>query len=44
MTGGTGDDVFIVDSTTDTITEMLAKVRTSVQSSVTYTLAPMSRT
>ncbi|MCW9680217.1 calcium-binding protein, partial [Dolichospermum planctonicum UHCC 0167] len=39
LTGGTGDDIYIVDSTTDTITENANAGTDTIQSSVTYTIA-----
>lgn len=39
MYGGAGNDIYVVDSTTDTVTESLNEGTDLVQSSVTYTLA-----
>ncbi|GCL43050.1 hypothetical protein NIES80_27610 [Dolichospermum planctonicum] len=39
LIGGTGDDTYIVDSTTDTITENVGEGTDIIQSSVTLTLA-----
>ncbi|MCS6265936.1 MAG: calcium-binding protein, partial [Vampirovibrio sp.] len=38
MVGGTGDDTYIVDSTSDVVTEALNEGTDTVQSSVSYTL------
>ena len=38
--GGTGDDTYIVDSTTDIITENVSEGRDTIQSSINYTLSP----
>jgi Ca2+-binding RTX toxin-like protein len=38
LVGGAGDDTYIVDTTTDTLTENLSQGTDSVSSSVTYTL------
>lgn len=38
MMGGLGDDIYVVDSSTDVITEALSAGNDSVQSSATYTL------
>jgi len=42
LIGGGGNDTYIVDSTTDTITEALDQGLDTVQSSVTFSLAPFS--
>ena len=39
LTGGAGDDTYIVDSTTDVVTEAAAEGTDTVNSSVTYTIA-----
>ncbi len=39
LQGGAGNDTFIVDSTTDTVTELASEGVDTVQSSVTYTLS-----
>ena len=44
LLGGLGDDVYVVDSTADTITENAGEGTDTVQSSVTRTLAAISRT
>ncbi|MDP4300556.1 beta strand repeat-containing protein [Leptothrix discophora] len=38
LSGGSGDDTFLVDSTTDTLTELAGEGTDTVNSSVTYTL------
>ncbi|MBD2142073.1 rhizobiocin [Anabaena sp. FACHB-1250] len=38
LIGGTGDDIYIVDNTTDTITESANEGTDTIQSSVTYTI------
>lgn len=40
--GGAGDDTYIVDTTTDTITEYSAEGSDTIQSSVTYTIASLA--
>ncbi|MDM3844272.1 MAG: hypothetical protein PT116_04310, partial [Aphanizomenon gracile PMC638.10] len=42
LIGGTGDDIYIVDSTTDTITENASAGTDTIQSSVTYTIASLA--
>jgi Ca2+-binding RTX toxin-like protein len=42
LTGGLGDDVYIVDSTTDTISEAAASGIDTILSSVTFSLATMA--
>ena len=42
MIGGLGDDTYIVDSTTDTITEGSSSGTDTVQSSVTFSLASIA--
>jgi Ca2+-binding RTX toxin-like protein len=39
LTGGLGDDIYVVDTTTDTITELVSGGTDTIQSSVTYTIA-----
>jgi len=39
LIGGAGDDTYVVDSTADTVTELLGEGSDLVQSGVTYTLA-----
>ncbi len=40
LIGGSGDDIYIVNSTTDVIIELMGGGSDTVQSSVTFTLAP----
>ena len=42
LIGGAGDDTYIVDSTTDVITEAAAAGTDTVSSSVTYTIASLA--
>ena len=42
LAGGAGDDTYIVDNTTDTISEALSEGTDTVLSSVTYSLAPFA--
>ena len=42
LIGGAGDDTYIVDSTTDVITEAAASGTDTVSSSVTYTIASLA--
>ena len=37
MSGGDGDDTYVVDSTSDTVTENSSEGTDTIQSSVTYT-------
>ncbi len=39
MTGGVGNDTYVVDDSSDTVTENASEGTDSVQSSVTYTLS-----
>ena len=39
LNGGEGDDIYIIDSTTDIITENVGEGTDTIQSSVTYTIA-----
>jgi Ca2+-binding RTX toxin-like protein len=39
LIGGAGDDIYIIDSTTDIITENVGEGTDTIQSSVTYTIA-----
>jgi Ca2+-binding RTX toxin-like protein len=42
LVGGTGNDTYVVDSTTDTITESLNEGTDTIESSVNYTIASLS--
>ncbi|MFM6532187.1 MAG: bluetail domain-containing putative surface protein, partial [Dolichospermum sp.] len=42
LIGGLGNDIYIVDSTTDTITELTSGGTDTIQSSVTYTIATLT--
>ncbi|MFN6028987.1 MAG: bluetail domain-containing putative surface protein, partial [Dolichospermum sp.] len=42
LIGGLGNDIYIVDSTTDTITENASAGTDTIQSSVTYTIAALA--
>ncbi len=42
MIGGLGDDIYIVDSTTDTITELAGGGTDTIQSSATFTIATLA--
>ena len=42
MIGGLGNDIYIVDSTTDTITELASGGTDTIQSSVTYSIAALA--
>jgi Ca2+-binding RTX toxin-like protein len=42
LIGGLGDDTYVVDSTTDTITEAVGEGTDTVQSSVTFTLVTLA--
>jgi Ca2+-binding RTX toxin-like protein len=42
LTGGKGNDVYIVDSTTDSIVELAGEGSDTINSSVTFTLAPLA--
>jgi Ca2+-binding RTX toxin-like protein len=42
LEGGVGDDIYIVDTTTDVITELAGEGTDTVQSSVTFTLAALA--
>ena len=37
MSGGDGDDIYVVDSTSDTVTESSSEGTDTIQASVTYT-------
>jgi trimeric autotransporter adhesin len=42
LIGGLGDDIYVVDTTTDMITELVAQGTDTIQSSVTFSLAALA--